>query len=105
MAEGWGGGNMVDGAWEFSQNTVQKNKKVENKKEGSDIENNLKRLNIFKQEFQKKKTEETQEIEKRMRDFSRGPMVKTSCFQSRVGSGACVQSLVGELRSHMPRGK
>ena len=51
MAEGWGGGNMVDGAWEFSQNTVQKNKKVENKKEGSDIENNLKRLNIFKQEF------------------------------------------------------
>ena len=48
---GVGADNVVDGAWEFSRNAMQKNKKVENKKEDSDIENNLKRLNVFKQEF------------------------------------------------------
>ena len=35
------------------------------------------------------------------RDFPGGPVVKTPCFQCR---GARVQPLVGELRSHMPRG-
>ena len=40
-------------------------------------------------------------VESHWRDFSGGPMVKTSPF----GAGVQVRSLVGELKSHMPPGQ